>query len=369
MYSLLCSLLATLLTAMPIAQSMPEAADALDGLDPVMLIAGKEVPGKSALTVRRGGFIYLFSTAETKATFEGDPGKYEIQLGGLCARMGKTAGGNPSDFLVHDGKIYVFGSDACHTKFAAAPAKFLAPAPEPMPSSTAAAAKARQLLDRAVAAMGGAGRLDGLSSYAESFSQVQARPQGEVTVVTKTLWNFPDRVRQERNMTMQGKAMSSATILSPQGMWFVSGQAEAYPIRAAARPSLEQDFGRHPVALLRHRRDADFKTSALVPGSVGEVTIENVRVQTGSVDVTLGIGASGRIHSATFHDRNAEGEVGVRTVVYTDFRAVENMQLPYSVRATFNGEPDAQQSVTLDAIALNVATDPALFVPNSQAKR
>ncbi len=131
MHSLLCSLLATFLTAMPIAQSMPEPADALDGLDPVMLIAGKEVPGKSALSVKRGGFTYLFSTAETKATFEGDPGKYEIQLGGLCARMGKTAGGNPADFLVHDGKIYVFGSDACHKKFAAAPAKFLAPAPDP----------------------------------------------------------------------------------------------------------------------------------------------------------------------------------------------------------------------------------------------
>ena len=231
MHSLLCSLLATFLTAMPIAQSMPEAADALDGLDPVMLIAGKEVPGKSALSVTRGGFTYLFSTAETKATFEADPGKYEIQLGGLCARMGKTAGGNPADFLVHDGKIYVFGSDACHKKFAAAPAKFLAPAPDPMPSSTAATVKARQLLDRAVAAIGGAGRIDGLSSYVESFSQVQSRPQGDVAVVTKTIWSFPDRVRQERTMTMQGKASSSATILSPQGMWFVSGQGEPYPIR------------------------------------------------------------------------------------------------------------------------------------------
>ena len=62
MYSLLCSLLATFLTAMSVAQSMPEPADALDGLDPVMLIAGKEVPGKSALSVKRGGFTYLFST-------------------------------------------------------------------------------------------------------------------------------------------------------------------------------------------------------------------------------------------------------------------------------------------------------------------
>jgi len=270
---------------------------------------------------------------------------------------------------VHDGKIYVFGSDACHKKFAAAPAKFLAPAPDPMPSSTAATAKARQLLDRAVAAIGGAGRIDGLSSYVESFSQVQSRPQGDVAVVTKTIWSFPDRVRQERTMTMRGKASSSATILSPQGMWFVSGQGEPYPIRDAARPSLENEFGRHPVALLRHRRDPDFKASALGPASVGEVTVENVRVRSGSVDVTLGIGASGRIHSATFHDRNAEGEVGIRTIVYTDFRAVEGMQLPYAVRSTFDGALEPQQSVTLDAIALNAATDPALFIPNWQAKR
>ena len=140
----------------------------------------------------------------------------------------------------------------------------------------------------------------------------------------------------------------------------MSGQGEPYPIRQAARPSLEQDFGRHPVALLRHRRDPDFKASALGPASVGDATVENVRVRSGSVDVTLGIGASGRIHSATFHDRNAEGEVGIRTIVYTDFRAVEGMQLPYAVRATFNGVPDPQQSVTLDAIALNVATDPRI---------
>ena len=143
-------------------------------------------------------------------------------------------------------------------------------------------------------------------------------------------------------------------------MWFVSGQGEPYPIREAARPSLEQDFGRHPVALLRHRRDPDFKASALGPASVGEATVENVRVRSGSVDVTLGIGASGRIHSATFHDRNAEGEVGIRTIVYTDFRAVEGMQLPYAVRSTFNGVPEPQQSVTLDAIALNAATDPGI---------
>jgi YHS domain-containing protein len=213
------------------------AVDALDGLDPVLLVGGKEVPGKSAFSVTRDEFIYLFSTAGTKATFEHDPARYEIQRGGMCAKMGKTAGGNPADYIVHDGKIYIFGSDDCHKKFRAEPAKYLATPPAPLPASPSAATGGRQLIERAVAAIGGAARLDALTSYVESVSQIQKRPDGDATITTRTMWSFPHRVRQERTMALQDKTMSSATILAPQGMWFVGGQGQAYPMRPAGRPS------------------------------------------------------------------------------------------------------------------------------------
>ena len=336
---------------------------------PSCSIAGKEVPGKSALSVTRGGFIYLFSTAETKATFEGDPGKYEIQLGGLCARMGKTAGGNPADFLVHDGKIYVFGSDACHKKFAAAPAKFLAPAPDPMPSShssnsqSAPAARSRRRGDRR----------RWPHRWAEQLRRIllpsSIPASGRRGRRHKNDLEFPGSRSPGTDNDHAGKASSSATILSPQGMWFVSGQGRA--ISDSGRGSAQSRTGVRaaPRRSLAPSTRSRLQSVRARPGSVGEATVENVRVRSGSVDVTLGIGASGRIHSATFHDRNAEGEVGIRTIVYTDFRAVEGMQLPYAIRSTFDGALEPQQSVTLDAIALNAATDPALFMPNSQAKR
>ncbi len=213
-----------------------EALDALDGLDPVLLVGGKEVPGKSAFSVTRGNFVYLFATAETKATFEQDPARYEIQLGGMCAKMGRTAGGNPADFIVHEGKIYIFGSDDCHKKFQANPAKYLITPPAPLPADASAAARGRRLIEQAVTAIGGAARLDALTSYVESFSQVQNRPQGEATITTKTIWSFPDRVRQERTMALQGKTMASATIVAPEGMWFVGGAGQAYPM-PAVRPA------------------------------------------------------------------------------------------------------------------------------------
>jgi len=60
----------------------------LEGLDPVMLVQGKEVQGDMKYKITRGRFQYLFANAENKATFEKEPSRYEIQLDGSCARMG-----------------------------------------------------------------------------------------------------------------------------------------------------------------------------------------------------------------------------------------------------------------------------------------
>jgi YHS domain-containing protein len=84
--------------ASPLLAQTPGAIEALDGADPVLLVQGKDVFGKADLKVVRGRYTYLFSSPETRAAFEREPEKYEIQLDGLCARMGKGAMGNPSDF-------------------------------------------------------------------------------------------------------------------------------------------------------------------------------------------------------------------------------------------------------------------------------
>jgi YHS domain-containing protein len=351
-----------------LAQSREGPLDALDGLDPVLLVQGKEVMGKSALSVVRGGFTYLFSTPETKATFERDPARYEIQLGGQCARMGKTAGGNPSDFLVHDGKIYIFGSDECHKRFEAAPAKFLPPAAASLPSSKEASTQGARYVERAVQSIGGAKLLDALTTYVESVSQVQKTPQGEVPVNTKTMWLFPESVRQERTGTFQGKTRSAAQVLSPSGSWFVGGAGQAFPQPEFARPSLQRDFGRHPVALLRARRDPRFKAAALDAATVEGTRVERVRIVNGPVDVTLGLDHEGRIHSVGSEDRGNGGEYGAFTVLYTDYRRVEGLLLPFAVKALFNGQLDTSQTWTVDSIALNVPLDAALFAPKAATK-
>ena len=70
------------------AQTAPPK-EALDGIDPVVLLTtGKEVSGQPDLKVVCAQFAYLFATPESKAAFEEAPEKYEIQLSSACARMG-----------------------------------------------------------------------------------------------------------------------------------------------------------------------------------------------------------------------------------------------------------------------------------------
>jgi putative intracellular protease/amidase/YHS domain-containing protein len=97
-----------------------QAPVALNGLDPVQLVTGKEAKGRQEFAVERDGFRYLFAATESRVTFEKDPERYAIQFHGRCAMMHR-APAQPDLFAVHKGRIYAFGTEACRTAFLANP--------------------------------------------------------------------------------------------------------------------------------------------------------------------------------------------------------------------------------------------------------
>ena len=346
---------------------MPAAPnDALDGVDTVVLLKeGKEVFGKQSFNSQRGNLRYLFSSAATKAEFDAAPDKYAVQMGGLCARMGRTVTGNPSDYMVHEGKIYLFGSDACHKAFAEAPKKYIARAAPPMPSDQAAASKGRALLEKAAAAVGGA-RLDAVTTYTESSSEMQKRPTGEVKIEVRKMWQFPAAARHDRTVPMNdGQKMTFGTVLTSAGAFSLGG-GHVTPIVPEAVPSVQQDLWRQIVPLLRDRREPGVAVAALGPDTIEGAQVERVRVRRSGLDVTLNLDPqSGKVHSTSFYDRGQGGQYGDVTVIYSDFRNVDGLTLPFTEKALFNGAPDAGYSRTVDAISINPSLDPALFTPTA----
>jgi YHS domain-containing protein len=369
MKQFLFGLAITVLSATAGAQQEQKPVEALDGADPVLVVQGKDVLGKPELKVVRGKFIYLFSTPETKATFEKEPEKYEIQLNGACARMGSPVTGNASDFYVHNGRIYIFGSDECHKAFAAAPEKYLPRPVLPMPTSSSAVAAGKKLLERAVAATGGAAVVDGLTSLTEVASTSVSLRDGDVEATRTTIWRFPGSVRQEQSATVMGQTRKQARVITPTAGFFASGD-RSFPMGEPGRTETEPQLNRHLIPLLRARNDAKAAAAALGRATVGGVEVEQVRLKSRGNDVTLGIDpASGRVLTIAFRDRRPSGEVGETVLVLSDYRTVSGLSVPFAVKALFDGKPYSGQTITVQSVEVNTPIDPALFeAPKPPAK-
>lgn len=345
-----------------LAQGAQDPVIPLEGLDPVLLTQGKEVLGKPAITTTRGRFKYVFASEENKAQFEKDPERYEIQLGGACARMGPPVGGNADLYSVHNGRIYIFGSGDCQKRFEAAPEKYLEPvAPEFAPSPDAAK-KGQALIEKAVAAMGGAAKLDGLVSWQETGQAVTQTQQGTGEYKISFTRAFPDRFRREQVRSFG----TNIEVLTPDAGFAHfrnNTQSGTRPMPALYRADLEKQIKRNVLDALRARKRSDFRVAATGAGKVGESSVEQVDVMFDNVRLRLGIDpASGRVLSLAYKGRQSgSGEIGEIALLFSDFRAVDGLTLPFKTTGTFNGLHDPQQTYTVEAITLNGKLDPAAF--------
>lgn len=319
----------------------------LEGLDPVALVQGKEVQGDTKFVVTRGQFQYLFANAENKATFEKDPARYEIQLDGHCARMGSPTTGNPDLYTVHNGRIYIFGSEDCQKAFKAAPEKYLeAPAPAKAPPSAAMVKRGQELIAKAAEAIGGS-KLDQLASYQRKDLR---GAEGSNTLLV----SFPSSVRLE---TVR-PTFSFVSVVTPADSFSVFRNA-ANAMPEANRTAIYKELNHDLLILLRARTQPDFKAAA---NGKAEAGVEYVDVELPGFATTLGIDpVSGRVLSQAYHGRGPGGVLGWIAINYSDFRTVDGLSLPFKLAATFDGQPLPTLSGTVEAITLNGQIDASSF--------
>ncbi len=88
---------------------------AVGGYDPVAYFEqGEPVKGQPQYSYDYKGATWRFASAENLASFTADPDAYAPQFGGYCAwavSQGYTAPGNPKNWSVVEGKLYLNYND------------------------------------------------------------------------------------------------------------------------------------------------------------------------------------------------------------------------------------------------------------------
>jgi YHS domain-containing protein len=95
---------------------------ALNGLDPVLLIEGREEMGKPEIVASRGPYRYQFVSEPNRARFDREPEKFSIQNSTCPIVPGAPV--DPALFAVHEQRIYAFATAQCVEEFKSRPADF-----------------------------------------------------------------------------------------------------------------------------------------------------------------------------------------------------------------------------------------------------
>ena len=119
----------------PNAAGMPVM---LLGHDPVAYFTkGQPTRGSVQYQVSLPERTYYFASAEHKALFEADPGRYEPQYGGFCssgAAFAVKLGSDPGAWQIYEGRLFIFGDVLGQTSWQVDPAWNVAHADELWPA-------------------------------------------------------------------------------------------------------------------------------------------------------------------------------------------------------------------------------------------
>ena len=304
-------------------------------LDPVALVSGAEIEGREEVSVIHQGMRYQFKTDENKKAFESDPARYEVQMGGACARMGPLSGeGQAQYFAVSDEKIYIFASESCRERFLENPAHFLDP-DEPAPTGDENAHKrGRAFIEKAVLAVGGAERLDATTGLAERSEKMEESRGEQVKTTKLRAFTFPDAYFREDTW---GDLNWGIYLKGDEGR-FVNNDGSR-PMAPVQMRALRRFFQTQPLYILKSRGRADFVAVHEGSDTVNGRPVERIAVGFDGLKVSLYIDAeNGRILKQAYRGRGPEMWFGTVAKTFEDFQDINGLALPTAFTIAFEGK-------------------------------
>ena len=335
-------------------------------LDPVELVAGRDVPGKPEIALEHDGIEYLFATPESKAAFEKEPQKYEVADGGACGRMGPLSGlGDARRYVVHSGRIYFFASDGCREGFLKNPAAHIEADDDKVFGTHEQVLRGRATLDKLVAWAGGAERVRALTTYRASAARKEKQGEKDWAVTNETAMAFPDRYFQKEAWNESW----FSTMSGPDGAAMASSRGQE-KIASSRGRAFNRSMARWPVVIIKAYVDGSPKADCpgLIvigdgEGEVDGVTVEFVMVWLNGAASRLAVEkASGRLVQLAFRGRDGTMKVGKSVRTFTAFATVDGVTLPTRYTVVVDGRDLVGAGAKVDSFEVDQKLDAGLFL-------
>jgi len=330
--------------------------------DPVELLAGgREVPGRADVALERFGITYRFVDEASRERFRAEPARFEVALGGACARMGPLSGlGSAEIWTVHDGRLYFFASQACREGFLKRPEALIERDEAPPATGPAALEQGRRLVERALEALGGAEEVDSVASYRAVVERRSAADPDEVEQRLTRVWRFPDDLAEESVWPEYDSTYGWLTLGSET--WATGRDVRrAHPSQALAfRRAMDRDL----LVLLRSREAPGFVAVALEGGEEAGRAVDRLALFVhGATTVVSLDAATGAPVALTYRDRGPSSAFGEVVERLREPRRVGALLLPGAVEATFDGEPYPTRTRGYAALEVDVDVADSLLPP------
>ena len=327
-------------------------------LDPVELVQGKEVKGDADIAYKHHRFEYHFSNDANRKAFTADPAKYEIQMGGACARMGPlNTGGQPDIYTVYNDRIYLFASKACRTGFLRNPDRLLDRDDEEPVGDVRAMQFGRQWLEQVVAAAGGKEKLDELKSVALKSTRKKKYGNREYTVVSEFGVQFNGNDFDAYMYSSFDEEGYAKTLIKGKGKF---GSTEGnLPMHNQQQVEMREMMLRKPLVILKLLNHDDIITVAHQIEEGSPVKYVSVHIDNTTTELGIDI-KSNRIVSARYQGRGPNSSFGEIKCQYSVFKTIDGLTLPTKVATTFDGAPFDDESLEY-SIEINKPIDWSRF--------
>ena len=215
-------------------------------------------------------------------------------------------------------------------------------------------AEGKALMEKVVAALGGAEKVNSVKSLRSEADLQFKTPQGDMKISGVEVIVYPDHVWQQMN-TPRGEMTMAA---SPSAA-FMATPMGTRDLPSSQKQDMLDDVKRDPIFVAQHAGDPNFTFAAAGTEKIGEVEAAVLEISGEGASVRWDIDpATGRILRARWQASGREGPEEMQSD-YSDWRTTDGISLPFQDTQTRNGK--AALSEATQKVEINPALDMKIF--------